>query len=259
MTDYYNPTVVQQTIPNADMTALERLLLARIFESEEDGDGLYLFSENGPNDQFDLSVDELRAALSESAGVPSTAADYVAEHLKEAADGATEVAIDFSTASWEFILQDIVRRSSTLDHVTVVVSFTCSRMRADGWGGMAILITADAVKGKSTNDILDDFLTQQQAPPGRSHVLLRLDEAEVRAAVGEVIAADPALEGLLSNTVTDDDIHVACCDVVERFDLSEQKGSAMFRAALAAIHAAERRRKPETIVPGQPDIDSDKC
>jgi hypothetical protein len=114
MTDYYNPTVVQQTIPNADMTALERLLLARIFESEEDGDGLYLVSQNGPNDQFDIAVDELRAALSKSAGVPSTAADYVAERVKEIPDGDTEVEIDFSATSWEFILQDIVRRRSIM-------------------------------------------------------------------------------------------------------------------------------------------------
>jgi len=258
MADYYNPTVVQQTIPNADMTALERLLLARIFESEEDGDGLYFFSENGPNDQFDMAVDELRAALAKSTGIPSRAADYMAERLKEVADGDSEVEIDFSATSWEFILQDIVRRSSTLDHVTVVGSFTCSRMRADGWGGIAMLITADAVKGKSTNDILDDFLTEQEAPRGRSHVLLRLDETAVRIGVGEVIAADPALEGLRSNAVTDDDIHVACCDVAEHIDLSEQKGAAMFRAALAAIRAAERRRKPETIVPDKPDTDSDK-
>ena len=32
MADYYMPTVVQPTIPNVDMTALERLLLTHIFE-----------------------------------------------------------------------------------------------------------------------------------------------------------------------------------------------------------------------------------
>ena len=41
MADYHSPTVVQPTIPNADMTPLERLLLTRIFEAEPDGDGLY--------------------------------------------------------------------------------------------------------------------------------------------------------------------------------------------------------------------------
>jgi hypothetical protein len=30
-------------------------------------------------------------------------------------------------------------------------------MRPDDLGGMAMLITADAIKGKSTHDILEDF------------------------------------------------------------------------------------------------------
>ena len=34
MADYFEQTVVQQTIPDADMTALERLLLSHIFQSE---------------------------------------------------------------------------------------------------------------------------------------------------------------------------------------------------------------------------------
>jgi galactokinase len=53
-----------------------------------------------------------------------------------------------------------VRRSATLRYVTAVSAFTCSRMRPDGFGGMAVLITADAVIGKSTNDIIGDFLNE---------------------------------------------------------------------------------------------------
>ena len=45
MADYFEQTVVQQTIPTADMTPLERLLLSRIFECEPDGDGWYFFAE----------------------------------------------------------------------------------------------------------------------------------------------------------------------------------------------------------------------
>ena len=60
--------------------------------------------------------------------------------------------------SWEVILQDIVRRSSTLRYVTVVTAFTCTKMRPDGFGGMAVVITADAIKGKSTNDFIEDLL-----------------------------------------------------------------------------------------------------
>ena len=38
MADYYTPTVIQQTIPDTDMTPLERLLLSNIFEAERDGE-----------------------------------------------------------------------------------------------------------------------------------------------------------------------------------------------------------------------------
>ena len=49
-------------------------------------------------------------------------------------------------------------------------------------------------------------------------------------------------QGLQPNAVTDADIYAACCAVVEQIDLSEERGAAVFRAALAAIREAERRR-----------------
>jgi len=33
-------------------------------------------------------------------------------------------------------------------------------MRPDGFGGMAILITPDTIIGKSTNDLIEDFLAE---------------------------------------------------------------------------------------------------
>ena len=39
MADYYTPTVIQQSIPDADMTPLELLLLSHIFDAERDSDG----------------------------------------------------------------------------------------------------------------------------------------------------------------------------------------------------------------------------
>ena len=54
MADYYSPTIVQQVIPLTDMTPLERLILSHVFDSEPDGDGLYLFAETGPRDLFDI-------------------------------------------------------------------------------------------------------------------------------------------------------------------------------------------------------------
>ena len=93
---------------------------------------------------------------------------------------------------------------------------------------------------ESANDT--DLLAQRGADlePARSHVLLRLDESSVRAEIAEVIATDET--GLTADAVTDADIHAACCAVVEQTDLSEERGAAVFRAALAAIREAERRR-----------------
>lgn len=244
MADYHSPTVVQPTIPNADMTPLERLLLTRIFEAEPDGDGLYFFAEAGPSDGFELAVEDLRAAFAQSAGITSTASSYLAQRMGDIGDRDTHIEIDLSGTSWEFIFQDIVRRSPTLDHVTVVSAFTCTKMRPDRFGGMAVLITADGIKGKSTNDILEDFLAEAENDPrlARSHVLLRLDETSVRSEIAHVIETDETLTKLTIDAVTDADIHVACCAVVGHTDLSEEHDAAAFRAALAAIREAERRR-----------------
>jgi hypothetical protein len=33
MADYFTPTVIQQTVPTADMTPLERLILGHVFDA----------------------------------------------------------------------------------------------------------------------------------------------------------------------------------------------------------------------------------
>ena len=162
MADYFTPTVIQQTIPDADMTPLERLLLSHIFDAERDGDGWYFFSEQGPSDMLSVGRGALEAALAASEGAgDSTANAFVKEHLPDLQAGEplpSHLDLDLSTTSWEFIMQDIVKRSSTLAYVTAVSSFTCSRMRPDGFGGGAVLISADEIMGKSTSDLLEEFI-----------------------------------------------------------------------------------------------------
>jgi hypothetical protein len=161
MADHYTPTVVQQTIPTIDMTPLERLLLTHIFSAEPDGDGLYFFAEEGPADMIAIDRAQLDAALAASRDAAgSTATTYVGEHLSERPPDLAEVDLDLSSTSWQLIVQDIVRRSSSLRYVTAVSSFTCTKMRPDGFGGMAVLITADRIVGKSTSDFLEDFLAE---------------------------------------------------------------------------------------------------
>jgi hypothetical protein len=129
MADYFSPTVVQPTIPNVDMTALERLLLTHNFDSETDGDGLYCLAETSPNNQIELPIETIRAALAVADGVASEAAAFVRGQLKDVSDDDAYVQLDLSQTSWEFIFQVIVKRSTTLDHVTIVSAFTCSKMR----------------------------------------------------------------------------------------------------------------------------------
>lgn len=246
MADYYTSTVVQPTIPYADMTPLERLLLTKIFESEPNDNGLYFFAEIMPTDQFELPLEILRGALAASDGVPSQAATFGIDRLKDAGGDYADIELDLSVISWEFIFQDIVKRSATLDHVTVVSAFTCSRMRPDGFGGMAVVITADAIRGKSTGDILADFLDQAEqgaaATGVGSHVLLSFGEEQVRAEIGHIIEADEAITTIAADAVTDADICAGCLLAVERTDLREERGAAIYRAAQAAIREAERRQ-----------------
>ena len=160
MADYYSPTVVQQTIPNVDMTKLEHLLLSNIFDADPDGDGLYFHTWEGPSDMFWVDRAELQTALAASEAMESVASAVVAEQLKKAEADEGDIELDLSLTSWEYLLQDIVRRSPTLRYVTVVTAFTCSKMRVDGFGGAALFITADAIKGHSTDEFLADCLSE---------------------------------------------------------------------------------------------------
>jgi len=248
MADYHSPTVVQPAILNTDMTALERLLLANIFESAPDGDGLYFFAETSPRNQFELPIETIRAALAASDGVPSEAVAFVREQLKDVGDADGYVCLDISQTSFEFLFQGILKRSATLDHVTIVTSFTCTKMRPDGFGGMAVLVTADAIKGKSTEDILGDFLDEAEhgplatAPGFGVHVLLRLVEAKVRARIAQIIETDETLTPIAA--VTDADIRAGCLVVAERTNLAEEQDAAVSKAALAAIGEAAQRLAP---------------
>jgi hypothetical protein len=162
MADYYTPTVIQQSIPDADMTPLELLLLSHIFDAERDGDSWYFFSEQGPADILSIERTALEVAFAASGHASDSSANsFVREHLPDPqAVGPlpSHLHLDLSTTSWELIMQDIVKRSPTLTYVSAVSSFTCSRMRPDGFGGAAVLISADEIMGKSTSDLLEEFI-----------------------------------------------------------------------------------------------------
>jgi len=170
MADYFAHTVIQQTIPEADMTPLERLLLSRIFDCEPDGNGWYFFAEQNPSTMIFATRAELEEALVAAPDIESAAHRHVTDLLAAIDAGASDIDLDLSGISWEFFFQDIVKRSRTLAYISVVAAFTCSKMRPDGFGGMAVLITREAIVSKSTNDLLEDFLSEAGLddghPPG---------------------------------------------------------------------------------------------
>jgi hypothetical protein len=160
MADYFVPTVIQPAIRIADMTPLERLLLSHIFNAKPDGDGLYFYADEGLARMIWLDRAPLERALAPSKGIESAATAFVTGQLGHVPTDNVEIALDVSTLCWQSIFQDIVRRSPRLRYVTAVSAFTCSEMLPDGFGGMAVLITADAVMAKSTTQIIQDFLNK---------------------------------------------------------------------------------------------------
>ena len=162
--------MVETEIPDSDITDLERLLLSTIFEAERYNGITYFFSEVGPSDMIYLSRSELTAALAASEAIASAAnafgKDLLAKTKEEAGD---EIEIDLSDQldGWAFLFQDIVRRSATLPYVIVTAAYTCSKMRSDGFGGSAMLITADEVMAKSTVDLIEEFETKAKASPSK--------------------------------------------------------------------------------------------
>ena len=139
MADYFTPTVIQPAIPVADITPLERLLLSHIFNAERRRRRL-VFLRRGRPGRHDLARPRpVRGGARAIAGTAdSTAASFVTEQLARVPADNVEIELDFSDMSWEAIFQDIVRRSATLRYVTAVSAFTCSKMRPDGFGGMAV-------------------------------------------------------------------------------------------------------------------------
>jgi len=75
----------------------------------------------------------------------------------------------------------------------------------------------------------------------RPHILLSFDEFEVRATIAEIFIGDETFATLPADAIGDDDIHAACVAVAAAADLSEERGSVVFRAALAAIRSVEQR------------------
>lgn len=156
MADYYSQCVVSPMLPLADVTAAEQLVLRNMFNSELEGDELYLFAGMGRNSMIGLEVPDILTALS-STGVASIATRLLSKAVADLADGEISAEIDVDD-HWLEILQEIVGRSDTLSFVVIETGFNCSKMRPDGFGGAAIVITAEIIDAMSTSQFVDETL-----------------------------------------------------------------------------------------------------
>lgn len=244
MANYYSPTVVLPSLPLADMTPIEQLLLTAMFDAEPGGDALYFFAEDSFDDIPTLEVDEVRAALAENPA--GRTADRFRELLAELEPDAELLRFE-DEAPWELTLQDIVRRSPTIHHVQVTTAFTCSKMRPDGFGGAVTIITAERVLSSSTEQMACELLDRAEygdlacAPGFGSHVVLRLDEKNVREMIDHIFATQPP-PGIDHTDVTNIDVRAACERVVAQADYAIQKrGDTLAAALIAFCLAAERK------------------
>ena len=246
MADYYSQTVVQPDIPVDAITPLELALLTSIYEHELGDASIYFFASEGPSGIVWLDITELRAMLADEIIAPGSIAGMARDKLDAAGPEEVEIEIDLSDLGDATIFQAIVRRCDQLDHVTITSGWTCSKMRPDGFGGGVTVVTADHILSSSTSEMEYRLLDRCEygelgcAPGHGSHVLLRLDEADVRqeiitmAEVGSPAGADPS-------AVTGEDIRMACLKAVEATDLAVQHEAIAAIAARAAIAIAGQR------------------
>jgi hypothetical protein len=244
MADYFTHTVVHQTIPTVDITPLELLLLSNIFEHEADGEGIYFFSYQGPFDMLWLTRDELEVALAASQGMESAAVAFVQDELAKSDVDTSEIEFDMSGPGWQFLFQDIVRRSPTLDFISIEGAFTCTKMRSDGFGGVAFLITGDQVLAKSTGELLEEFENKANGrpDPSGSHILCELRYPAIHNLIAGFAARDPAFTSLPAEAVTSDDIAQAIREAIGMESFTAMQTELEGRIATRAIRVAEKRQ-----------------
>ncbi len=175
MADYYSQCVVSPMLPLADLTAAEQLILRNIFDSEVEAGELYLFAEIGRNTMIDLELPDMLAALA-GTGVASAATRLLSKAVAKSPDGEGTAEIELDD-EWIEILQEIMRRSNALTFVTIETGFNCSKMRPDGFGGAAMVITADTIDTMSTSQFIDETLSARLVTTNRSSPL----EGEISA------------------------------------------------------------------------------
>jgi hypothetical protein len=167
MANYYIQTVVHQTIPPACMTPLETAILTQVFQYEEEDDGsLYLFAEESPSSSIvidqsmiDRGADGFRKAIEDS----RERSPELVQAVEKVWTGEADLDVE-ELGGYEPIFLEIIRREKNKIEggcFAIEQSFTCSKMRSDGFGGAMTMVTPEGVQGISTQEWLHKKLQQR--------------------------------------------------------------------------------------------------
>ncbi|MGO9365474.1 MAG: hypothetical protein ACLP02_18810 [Rhodomicrobium sp.] len=175
MADYFTQLVVQQDIPGNLIAPHEKLLLEQILDANEQDGAISYCSSEGPGAYIWLNREAVKRALA-APRVRSRLRKPLLQRYHAAPSDKAEFEFDLTTTAYGsdvylIILQDVVRRArDTLPYITIAASFTCNKMRKDGFGGMALILTPARILFQSTNDYLEKFIGRSEkkhraAPP----------------------------------------------------------------------------------------------
>ncbi len=158
MTDYYTQTVIHQKIPERLIAPFERLLLDEIFDSDTRDGAVHYYASEFPSDFLTLNRHAVENALS-GCHMRSRVRSALLEDFLNSDPEHDYFGFELATVSdYTVILQDIVRRSKAeLPYLTVAAAFTCSELRSNAVGGMAIIITPSRISYRCTDAFFGRF------------------------------------------------------------------------------------------------------
>jgi hypothetical protein len=231
MADYYSQSVVQPSLPGWLLDKADRLVLEGLgYTFEKDGEDWYLFAAEGenstvfrinPNDWLEVFDECYPDGVERPAWLVMLVTSIHAEASRDpnlrtmiAADWALDfTAVPLTGAD---VFQGLLQKPvNSLDperqvrEITIEGSFSCSKMRPDGFGGWVERITPKGIQYDSTKEILERWANETEKGPeddlleAAKAVLANWECGDLAAAVRRLAAAVATVPGggvLLSAT-----------------------------------------------------------
>ncbi|WP_137114162.1 hypothetical protein [Mesorhizobium sp. GR13] len=163
MTGLQTKITTYPPLPTADITALEKLILTKVLDSAVTEGGLELYTDTGPMNPVAVTRRELGQAVNCSdASIGSLLRDFLQSRTLIASaetvlDPETVIFIDMSEFPWQFIVQDILTRSSTACEFVVIQWISDRSQLPDSFGASVSLITENGIFHTTSHDLLADF------------------------------------------------------------------------------------------------------